>query len=181
MQNILEPRMQEIGHFVLWCISGKKRSRRADFVFDPGQGELDMITASAQAAVMPAPQPASGHSDVAPSDIAVGVIIGRASEYFDFFVYGLASVLVFPSLFFPFADPLTGILYSFAIFALAFIARPFGTALFMNIQRRWGRSAKLTIALFLLGTATAGIAFLPTHASIGSVAILLLALFRILQ
>ncbi|TCV00724.1 MFS transporter [Paracandidimonas soli] len=130
---------------------------------------------------MPAPQPASGHSDVAPSDIAVGVIIGRASEYFDFFVYGLASVLVFPSLFFPFADPLTGILYSFAIFALAFIARPFGTALFMNIQRRWGRSAKLTIALFLLGTATAGIAFLPTHASIGSVAILLLALFRILQ
>jgi hypothetical protein len=54
-----------------------------------------------------------------PGDIAVGVVIGRASEYFDFFVYAIASVLVFPAVFFPFADRLEGTLYSFAIFALA--------------------------------------------------------------
>src|SRR5690606_502628 len=78
-------------------------------------------------------------------------------------------------------DPLTGTLYSFAIFALAFVARPFGTSVFMMIQRRWGRGTKLTVALFLLGTATAGIAFLPTHESVGPLAIWLLAVFRVLQ
>ncbi|MGJ7489807.1 MFS transporter [Variovorax sp. ZT4R33] len=118
---------------------------------------------------------------VDPSDIAVGVVIGRASEYFDFFVYGIASALVFPAIFFPFADRLTGTLYAFTIFALAFIARPFGTALSMAIQRRYGREAKLTAAIFMLGTATAGIAFLPTYESIGVSAIVLLAVFRIAQ
>jgi MFS family permease len=118
---------------------------------------------------------------VDPSDVAVGVVIGRASEYFDFFVYGIASALVFPSIFFPFADRLTGTLYAFTIFALAFIARPFGTALSMAIQRRYGREAKLTAAIFMLGTATAGIAFLPTYESIGPTAIVLLAVFRIAQ
>lgn len=121
------------------------------------------------------------HDQVAPGDIAIGVIIGRASEYFDFFVFGLACVLVFPAVFFPFAGRLDGTLYAFAIFSLAFIARPFGTAVFMAVQRRWGRSAKLTLALFLLGTATAGMAFLPGHATLGNTAIVLLALFRIVQ
>lgn len=120
-------------------------------------------------------------SDVAPGDIAVGVVIGRASEYFDFFVYGIASALVFPSVFFPFMDRLEGTLWSFAIFALAFVARPFGTILFMGIQRRWGRGTKLTAALFLLGTCTAGIAFLPGFEQVGSIAVLMLALFRIGQ
>ncbi len=122
----------------------------------------------------------SGH-EVAPGEIAVGVVIGRTSEYFDFFVYGIASVLVFPTVFFPFADKLTGTLYSFAVFALAFIARPVGTVLSMAIQRRWDRSTKLTVALFLLGTSTAGIAFLPGYASIGAAAIVLLSLFRLGQ
>lgn len=123
----------------------------------------------------------AGHSPVAPSEIAVGVVIGRTSEYFDFFVYGIASVLVFPAVFFPFVDRLEGTLYAFAIFALAFLARPFGTAIFMAVQRRWGRGVKLTASLFLLGTATAGIAFLPGYNSIGGHAIFLLALFRLLQ
>lgn len=118
---------------------------------------------------------------VAPGEIAVGVVIGRASEYFDFFVYGIASALVFPAVFFPFAAPLQGTLYAFAIFALAFIARPIGTLTFMWIQRRWDRGTKLTVALFALGTATAGIAFLPGYDKIGSWAIVLLALFRIGQ
>ncbi len=69
-----------------------------------------------------------GDHRVAPSEIAMGVVIGRASEYFDFFVFGIACVLVFPKVFFPFVDAHTGTLYAFGIFALAFIARPFGTA-----------------------------------------------------
>src|SRR5262245_59040068 len=104
---------------------------------------------------------------VAPGDIAVGVVIGRASEYFDYFVYGIASVLVFPFIFFPFMTRLDGILLSFVVFALAFIARPIGSIVFFDIQRRWGRSTKLTLALFVLGTCTVGIAFLPGYGAIG--------------
>jgi MFS family permease len=126
-------------------------------------------------------QTPAGHSPIAPGEIAIGVVIGRASEHFDFFVFGMACVLVFPGVFFPFASPLEGVLYGFAIFSMAFVARPFGTALFMNIQRRWGRGVKLTMALLLLGTATAGIAFLPSYNSLGGSAIFLLAMFRILQ
>lgn len=121
------------------------------------------------------------HPDVAPGEIAVGVVVGRASEYFDFFVYGIASALVFPAVFFPFMDRLQGTLWSFALFALAFVARPFGTVLFMAMQMRWGRGVKLTVALFLLGTATAGMAFLPAYATLGWVSIALLAFFRVLQ
>jgi MFS family permease len=120
-----------------------------------------------------------GH--IAPGEIAIGVVIGRASEYFDFFVYAIASVLVFPSVFFPFVDQLQGTLYSFAVFSLAFIARPVGTVIFMAIQRRYSREAKLTLALFMLGLSTAGIAFLPPYAHLGTVALVLLALLRIGQ
>src|SRR5450830_559810 len=118
----------------------------------------------------------SDHPVIAPGDIAIGVVIGRASEYFDFFVYAIASVLVFPSLFFPFDDRLDATLYSFVIFSFAFIARPFGTVLFMWVQRRYSREGKLTLALFLLGTSTVGIAFLPTYAQAGNTGIILLAL-----
>lgn len=121
------------------------------------------------------------HNSISPGEIAVGVVIGRASEYFDFFVFAIASVLVFPSVFFPFADKLTGTLYSFGIFSFAFIARPIGTAIFMAIQRRYGREAKLTIALFLLGVSTAGIAFLPTYNSMGVQAIVFLSILRVGQ
>jgi len=100
-------------------------------------------------------------SNVAPGDIAVGVVIGRASEYFDFFVYGIASVLVFPSVFFPFVDRLQGTLYAFALFAIAFVVRPLGTLGGMAIQRHFGRGTKLTVSLFLLGSSTAGMALLP--------------------
>jgi len=129
--------------------------------------------------------PQSGHArtdeDLAPGDIAVGVIIGRASEYFDFFVFGIASVLVFPQLFFPFADPLTGTLYAFLVFALAFVVRPVGTLIGMSIQRHFGRSTKLTAALFLLGCSTVGMGLLPSYAEAGSTAIVLLALARVGQ
>jgi MFS family permease len=123
----------------------------------------------------------SDPSHVSPGDIAIGVIIGRTSEYFDYFVYGIASVLVFPSIFFPFESRLDGTLYSFTIFSFAFIARPIGSIVFMDIQRRWGRGTKLTLALFLLGSSTAGIAFLPGYGSLGYTAIALLSILRVGQ
>lgn len=118
---------------------------------------------------------------IKPGEIAVGVVIGRTSEFFDFFVYAIASVLVFPSVIFPFVDRLTGTLYSFAMFALAFIARPIGAFLFLWIDRRHGRGVKLTIALFLLGGSTMSMAFLPSYQSAGIFAILMLGLLRIGQ
>lgn len=123
------------------------------------------------------------HGDLAvsPGEISVGVVIGRASEYFDFFVFGIASVLVFPDLFFPFASKLDGTLYAFAIFSLAFIARPIGTVVSMAIQARWGRATKLTASLFLLGTCTVGIAFIPGYGELQERSIVLLALLRIGQ
>jgi len=129
----------------------------------------------------PLAAPNTAHSRVAPGEIAIGVIIGRASEYFDFFVYGIASVLVFPAVFFPFERGLEGTLHAFVIFAFAFIARPIGSIAFMAIQRRYGRETKLTLALFLLGISTAGIAFLPGYASLGPLSIVLLSVFRIGQ
>jgi MFS family permease len=126
-------------------------------------------------------EPVHPHGDVRPGEIAIGVVIGRTSEFFDFFVYAIASVLVFPRLLFPYVDPLTGTLYSFAIFSLAFVARPFGSVIFMAIDRAYGRGAKLTIALFLLGGSTAAMAFLPGYDAIGTASAVLLAAFRIGQ
>ena len=123
---------------------------------------------------------ADGHR-IAPGEIAIGVIVGRTSEFFDFFVYALASVLVFPRLVFPFADPLTGTLYSFMLFALAFMARPLGTLIFMAIDGAHGRGVKLTIALFLLGGSTMSMAFLPGYDQVGVAAIWLLGLLRVGQ
>jgi MFS family permease len=123
----------------------------------------------------------NAHDSVSSGEIAIGVIIGRTSEFFDFFVYAIASVVVFPKLVFPYVDPLTGTLYSFAIFALAFVARPIGTTIFLAVDRAYGRGAKLTIALLLLGTSTVAVAFLPGYDSIGSFSAILLSLLRIGQ
>jgi len=121
------------------------------------------------------------HGEIAPGEIAIGVVIGRTSEFFDFFVYAIASVLVFPALVFPFADPLTGTVYSFAIFALAFVARPIGSLIFLAVDKMMGRGTRLTIALFLLGGSTAAVAFLPGYETIGAWSAVLLAVFRIGQ
>ncbi|HCB76585.1 MAG TPA: MFS transporter [Sphingomonas bacterium] len=123
------------------------------------------------------------HADehVRPGEIAIGVIIGRTSEFFDFFVYAIASVIVFPELIFPFADRVTATLLSFALFPLAFVARPIGTQIFMAIDRRHGRGTKLTIALFLLGTSTVSVGFLPSYQAAGIWAAVILAILRIGQ
>jgi MFS family permease len=118
---------------------------------------------------------------ISPGDIATGVVIGRVSEFFDFSVYGIATVLVFPKLFFPFATPLDGTMYSFAVFSLAFVARPFGSLLFRMIHVWFGRGTRLLVALMALGTSTAGMAFLPGYDTIGGWAIAFLILLRIGQ
>jgi MFS family permease len=118
---------------------------------------------------------------VSPSDIAVGVVIGRASEFFDFFVFAIAAVIVFPARLFPFTDPLTGTLLSFVLVLLAFIARPVGTAIFMYVDRKQGRVAKLTLALFLLGTSTVAMGLVPSYAVMGEWAIVVMAILRIGQ
>ncbi|MFT4012536.1 MAG: MFS transporter [Paracoccus sp. (in: a-proteobacteria)] len=118
---------------------------------------------------------------VSPSDIAVGVIIGRSSEFFDFFVFAIASVIVFPARYFSFTDPLTATLWSFTVFALAFLARPLGTALFTVIDRRRGKGMKLTLALLLLGTSTVGMGLIPSYEDIGAASIWALCLLRIGQ
>src|SRR3954452_2684430 len=124
---------------------------------------------------------ASTDHKIAPSEIALGVIIGRAAEYFDFFVFAIASVVVFPKVFFPFAEPVTATLYSFAIFSLAFIARPIGSIILTAGHRRHGRGVKLTIALFLLGFSTMAISFLPGYAQIGAWSLYLLGVLRVGQ
>ncbi|GAA0214128.1 MFS family permease [Brevundimonas nasdae] len=123
----------------------------------------------------------SHHGKVDAGEIAIGVIIGRTSEFFDFFVYAIASVVVFPQLIFPFVSPVEGTLLSFAVFALAFLFRPLGTLIFIAIDRKFGRGTKLTAALLLLGTATVSVAFIPGFESIGMWAPVLLAITRIGQ
>ena len=122
--------------------------------------------------------PESDDLDISPGKIAFPVVMGRTSEFFDFFVYGIAAVLVFPYLFFPDADPVQATLQSFAVFSLAFIARPIGSIIFMAIDRNFSRAAKLIGALFLLCGSTMAIAFLPSYAQAGMLAPVLLAVFR---
>jgi metabolite-proton symporter len=105
-------------------------------------------------------------------------LIGTTIEFFDFYIYGTAAVLVFPLLFFPGSDPATATLQSLATFALAFFARPLGSALFGHFGDRIGRKATLVAALLTMGISTVAIGLLPTYASIGVLAPALLALCR---
>lgn len=115
------------------------------------------------------------------SDMTIGVIIGRTSEFFDFFVFAIAAVVVFPEFIFPFASPVAGVLYSFLVLALGFVARPVGTLIFTEIDIRHGRGAKLTTALFLLGMSTVAISFLPSYGQEGWLTVASLCLFRMGQ
>ena len=105
-------------------------------------------------------------------------MIGTLIEFFDFYIYATAAVLVFPKLFFKADDPTAATLQSLATFALAFFARPLGSAVFGHFGDRVGRKATLVAALLTMGLSTVAIGLLPTHASIGVLAPLLLALFR---
>src|ERR1022692_1719088 len=111
--------------------------------------------------------------------ILLASLIGTTIEFFDFYIYATAAVLVFPKLFFPGQDPATAMLQSLATFALAFFARPIGSALFGHFGDRIGRKATLVTALLTMGISTVLIGLLPPYASIGVLAPVLLALCRI--
>ncbi len=105
-------------------------------------------------------------------------LIGTTIEFFDFYIYATAAVLVFPQLFFPGSDPAAAQLSSFVTFAIAFFARPVGAVVFGHFGDRVGRKATLVAALMTMGLSTIAIGLLPTHAQAGVIAPLLLALCR---
>ncbi len=110
--------------------------------------------------------------------ILTASLIGTTIEFFDFYIYATAAVLVFPKLFFPGSDPTTATLESLATFALAFFARPLGAALFGHFGDRYGRKATLVAALMTMGPSTVAIGLLPGYESIGIAAPILLDIFR---
>lgn len=114
-------------------------------------------------------------------ELFVTVIMARVTDHFGFFVYAFASVLVFPKVFFPFADPASGILLSFMIFPLAFLVRPFASQAFKLLERQVGRSGKVTAAILILCLSTMAIGLLPSYESIGVAAPILLVVMRLLQ
>jgi metabolite-proton symporter len=113
-----------------------------------------------------------------PRQVLFASLIGTTIEFFDFYIYATAAVLVFPRLFFPVSDPASATLASLATFGIAFLARPVGSVLFGHFGDRVGRKTTLVIALSTMGASTVAIGALPTYGAIGIAAPLLLALCR---
>jgi metabolite-proton symporter len=113
-----------------------------------------------------------------PRQVLFASMIGTTIEFFDFYIYATAAVIVFPRLFFPASDPAAAMLASLATFGIAFLARPVGSAVFGHFGDRVGRKTTLVIALLTMGISTVSIGALPTYRTIGFAAPLLLALCR---
>jgi metabolite-proton symporter len=113
-----------------------------------------------------------------PRQVLFASLIGTAIEFFDFYIYATAAVIVFPRLFFPATDPTSATLASLATFGIAFLARPIGSALFGHFGDRIGRKTTLVAALLTMGLSTVAIGVLPTYETIGVVAPVLLAACR---
>jgi len=113
-----------------------------------------------------------------PRQVLFASMVGTTIEFFDFYIYATAAVLVFPRLFFPKGDPGAATLASLATFAIAFVARPIGSGLFGHFGDRIGRKTTLVVALATMGISTVSIGLLPTYTTIGFAAPLLLALCR---
>ena len=113
--------------------------------------------------------------------VALTALAGTSIEWYDFFLYATAAALVFPSAFFPDSSPTIGLILSFGTFAFGFIARPLGGVLFGHFGDRIGRKKTLVIALVMMGIASTLIGLLPTYATIGIAAPILLSLLRFAQ
>lgn len=116
-----------------------------------------------------------------PARVVSASLLGTALEWYEFFIYGTAATLVFPKVFFPSNDPLVGTMLSLSTFAVAFLTRPIGGAIFGVLGDRFGRKPVLIATLVLMGCSTLAIGLLPSHASIGIAAPLLLVVLRVLQ
>jgi metabolite-proton symporter len=121
---------------------------------------------------------AAGTPVNSPRQVLFASLIGTAIEFFDFYIYATAAVLVFPRLFFPASDPATATLSSLATFAIAFFARPIGSALFGHFGDRVGRKTTLVAALLTMGLSTVAIGLLPTYPTVGIFAPVMLAICR---
>ncbi|MFD9418535.1 MFS transporter [Streptomyces goshikiensis] len=124
-----------------------------------------------------APSPSSGSI----RRVVAASLIGTTIEWYDFFLYGTAAALVFNKLFFPTSDPLTGTLIAFITYAIGFLARPLGGVVFGHFGDRVGRKKLLVLSLLMMGGATFAMGLLPTHASIGVGAPILLTALRLVQ
>jgi metabolite-proton symporter len=113
-----------------------------------------------------------------PQQVLFASLVGTAVEFFDFYIYATAAVLVFPRLFFPASDPASSVLASLATFAIAFVARPIGSVVFGHFGDRIGRKKTLVLALTTMGLSTFVIGALPSYQTIGIAAPILLALCR---
>ena len=111
----------------------------------------------------------------------IAATIGTAIEWYDFFLYSVVTGLVFAKLYFPHSDPLVGTLDAFAIYAVGFLARPIGAAIFGHYGDRIGRKATLVATLLLMGTATFAVAFVPTYNEIGVWGAIILTVLRFIQ
>ncbi len=129
------------------------------------------------------PAPAGSETGEKPGIVKIvfASLIGTAVEWYDFFLYGSAAALVFGALFFPESDPLTATLLAFGTYAIGFVARPLGGVVFGHYGDKVGRKKMLVVALFLMGAATVAIGLLPTYATIGVAAPILLLVCRLLQ
>jgi metabolite-proton symporter len=132
--------------------------------------------------------PATGHQPAATQASETSIVkvvfaslVGTAVEWYDFFLYGSAAALVFGTLFFPESEPVTATLLAFGTYALGFVARPLGGVVFGHFGDRVGRKKMLVVALMMMGIATFAIGLLPTYASIGVAAPILLLVCRLLQ
>ncbi len=113
--------------------------------------------------------------------VVIACVLGTSLEWYDFFLYGTAAALVFGPLFFPAADPATGTLLSFATFGVGFVARPIGAVLFGHFGDQVGRRNVLGVTLLVMGLATFLIGLLPTYATMGLAAPILLGVLRFVQ
>jgi metabolite-proton symporter len=125
------------------------------------------------------PTPPQGGNGIV--KVVFASLIGTAVEWYDFFLYGSAAALVFGALFFPDADPVNATLLAFGTYAVGFVARPLGGVVFGHFGDRVGRKKMLVVALMMMGIATFAIGLLPTYASIGIAAPILLLVCRLVQ
>lgn len=172
------------GHVVVWhthagliVMTGHISRRLADF-YVVATPDVPADTLEVVHMVSPATAPK------APSGIrriVAASLIGTTIEWYDFFLYGTAAALVFNKLFFPTADPLTGTLIAFLTYAIGFLARPLGGVVFGHFGDKVGRKKLLVLSLLMMGGATFAMGLLPTHASIGVWAPILLTVLRLVQ
>ena len=137
------------------------------------------VVADEKPAASPTPAPSQPANSTA--RVVLASLVGTTIEFYDFYVYATAAVLVFPTLFFPTGDALVSQLSSFVVFGAAMIARPIGAVVFGHFGDKHGRKSTLVASLLTMGIATFLIGCLPTYATVGWVAALLLVLLRLTQ